>query len=65
MGMPLRRDQPPNLDHLRAVRQMSVGRYRTCPTCNGFCYLGRDPNRCPIPCRTCSATGRIYVKARK
>ncbi|WP_259403706.1 hypothetical protein [Microbispora sp. H10949] len=44
---------------------MSVGRYRTCPTCNGFCYLGRDPNRCPIPCRTCSATGRIYVKGRK
>ncbi|WP_432929141.1 hypothetical protein ACQPZZ_04305 [Microbispora sp. CA-135349] len=44
---------------------MSVGHYRTCPTCNGFCSTGLDPNRRPIPCRTCNATGRIYVRGRK
>lgn len=44
---------------------MSVGRYHTCPACNGSCYTGIDPNRRPVACRTCNATGRIYVRGRK
>ncbi|GAA4588665.1 hypothetical protein GCM10023194_40920 [Planotetraspora phitsanulokensis] len=47
------------------TRTTGRGLYRTCPDCDGFCFVGRDPNNRPKPCLTCNATGRLYTGGRK
>ncbi|MEV4183412.1 hypothetical protein AB0J28_18470 [Streptosporangium canum] len=64
LDLPVRRGQPAHHHDLSGVWLMS-GLYRPCGACNGMCFTGFNPNRRPIPCRACNATGRVYVGGRK